>query len=70
VKTASIERKLLSVDECNALTGLSAWWFRRAAYAGRIESVKVGSRLMIPVSEVDRVITEGTRPRVSTSAAA
>ena len=35
------------------------------AYDGRVESTKVGTRLLIPASEVDRVISEGTRPRLS-----
>jgi hypothetical protein len=69
MKTAEINRKLLSVDECGAITGLSPWWFRRAAYAGRIESVKFGQRrLMIPATEVDRIIAEGTRPRTDSAA--
>lgn len=65
MKTAEISRKLLSVDECGATAGNSSWWWRRAAYAGRIESVKLGHRLMIPATEVDRIIAEGTRPRVA-----
>lgn len=60
----SVERRLLSVDECQEVSGFSSWWWRRAAYAGRVESVKVGKMLKIPAMEVDRVISEGTRPRV------
>ena len=66
----AIEKKLLSVDECRLTSGLSTWWWRRAAYAGRIESVKVGSRLLVPAKEVDRIIAEGTRPRVPSALSA
>lgn len=65
---ASIERQLLSVEECFAITGLSTWWWRRAAASGKVSSVKpCGHRgkLLIPRSEVDRVIKEATRPRVA-----
>lgn len=65
---APVEKQLLSVDECQMVTGLSSWWWRRAAYSGRVTSVKVSNRLMIPASEVDRVISEGTRPRVEVAA--
>ena len=66
----SLQRRLLSVDECQAVTGLSSWWWRRAAYAGRVESVKISNRLLIPVEAVDRIIAENTRPRVGSASAA
>lgn len=67
---ADIERKLWSVDECEAYSGMSAWYWRRAAYAGRISSVKCSNRLLIPITEVDRVISENTRPRMTETVAA
>jgi hypothetical protein len=59
-----IERRYRSVKEAEEYSGLSAWFWRRAAYAGRVESAKIGSRLLIPVSEIDRVLSEGKRPRL------
>jgi hypothetical protein len=59
--------KLLTVQDCAALTGESPWTWRARAYSGRCESVKMRgpkSRLLIPESEVYRLIQEGTRPRV------
>jgi len=67
---AGIKRRLLSVDECEVYTGLSCWWWRRGAYSGLVESVKISNRLMIPVSEVDRIISEGTRPRMTEASVA
>jgi excisionase family DNA binding protein len=43
--------------------GISVWTLRKKAYEGDIVSVKIGVKLLIPESEVDRLIQEGTRPR-------
>jgi hypothetical protein len=59
----NFEPELLGMQEAETLTGLSRWTWRRACYSGAVESVKVGRRLLIPISEVKRVIAEGTRPR-------
>jgi excisionase family DNA binding protein len=68
--SASVERKYLSVQQAQQITNISAWTWRRKAYAGQIESVKVGTRLLIPATEIDRVIAEGTRPRATVEAIA
>ena len=64
VAKLDVSRKYLSVDELEQISGISKWTWRRWAYNGRIESVKLGSRLMVPVSELERVSQEGTRPRL------
>jgi hypothetical protein len=61
---AKLEPELVSVQGAETLTGRSRWSWRRDAYEGRIESVKLGARLLIPVSEIRRVVAENTRPRV------
>jgi hypothetical protein len=53
----------VSVAEAEMLTSVSRWTWRSWAYNRRIESTKIGSRLLIPLSEVTRVLNEGTRPR-------
>jgi hypothetical protein len=63
-KQRVIEPEYLSVDEAEILSGRSRWSWRKDAYAGRIASVKVGRRLLVPMTEVRRVLAEGTRPRV------
>jgi excisionase family DNA binding protein len=43
--------------------GVSIWTLRKKAYVGDIASVKIGTKLLIPESEIERLIREGTRPR-------
>jgi hypothetical protein len=59
--------RLLTVQECGRITGESPWTWRNRAYAGIVTSVKMAgsnSRLLIPLSEVQRLIAQGTRPAV------
>lgn len=50
-------------------TGFSHWTWRKWAYEGRVASVKVGKALLIPASEVERIMAEGYRPALATAAA-
>ncbi len=61
---AKVEPELISVQSAEIMTGRSRWSWRRDAYEGRISSVKLGAKLLIPVSEIRRVIAEGTRNRI------
>ena len=45
--------------------GISIWTLRRKAYDGEVASVKIGSKLLIPESEMVRLIQVGMRPRRS-----
>ena len=54
----------MGVDDAEAMTGLSRWTWRKYAYEGRIASTKVGRRLLIPVSEIERIMMQGLRPAV------
>jgi excisionase family DNA binding protein len=65
MKTDASCRKLVSVAEAENMTGVSRWTWRRWAYDGRISSTKLGTRLLIPVDEIERLVTEGTRHRVT-----
>lgn len=49
-------------------TGLSHWTWRKYAYEGRVASIKLGKVLLIPASEVERVLAEGYRPALATAA--
>jgi hypothetical protein len=64
VVTGKIEPELMSVLSAEIMTGRSRWSWRRDAYEGRIASVKLGAKLLIPIAEIRRVIAENTRPRV------
>ena len=43
--------------------GISVWTLRKKAYEGEVASVKIGTKLLIPESELERLIREGRRPR-------
>jgi hypothetical protein len=64
---ARVEPELLSVQGAEVMTGRSRWSWRRDAYESRIASVKLGSKLLVPVTEIRRVIAEGTRPRLNST---
>jgi excisionase family DNA binding protein len=56
--------QLLTISGFAARLGISVWTARAWAYNGRITSVKVGSRLQVPESEVERIVNAGRRPHV------
>jgi hypothetical protein len=60
---AKLEPELVDVKGAEIITGRSRWSWRRDAYSGKIASVKIGSKLLIPIVEIKRVVAEGTRPR-------
>jgi hypothetical protein len=62
------EPEFVSVNEAEATYGISRWTWRQYAYKGDIESIKVGRRLLIPLSEIQRVFSDGRRPRRKPSA--
>jgi hypothetical protein len=61
-ESQSIVREFVSVKEAKALTGISDWTWRGWADTGVCASVKIGHRLLIPVSEIQRLLSEGLRP--------
>jgi hypothetical protein len=67
--TAVIEResavRLLPVGEFSRQLGISIWTGRKMCYSGVVASNKIGRKLLIPSTEVDRLIGETLRPAVS-----
>jgi excisionase family DNA binding protein len=65
-KMSETKRKMkteyLGVAEAESMTGVSRWTWRRWAYDGKIASVKLGKRLVIPASEIERLVAANTRP--------
>ena len=57
-----IKAAYLGVAEAESMTGVSRWTWRRWAYDGKIASVKLGKRLVIPASEIERLVAQNTRP--------
>jgi excisionase family DNA binding protein len=64
----NLTAEYLGVRDAEQLTGISRWTWRRMAYDGRVESAKVGRRLLIPRKEIDRLLASSTRPRLETIA--
>jgi hypothetical protein len=65
-RAKAVEPEYVTVDDAEVMTGISAWTWRKRAYAGRIASVKDTRRLLIPVSKIRRVMAEGYRPALET----
>ena len=55
--------KLLSVEQTADLLGVSKWTIRAWIAQGKLKSAKLGSRRLVPQSEVERVIADATIPR-------
>jgi excisionase family DNA binding protein len=56
------EAQFVSVADAESRTGVSRWTWRRWAYDGKVGSVKLGKRLLIPVAEIERLVAQNTRP--------
>jgi hypothetical protein len=65
VSLVSSSQRLLSIKDFGALLGVSLRTVRGWDYKGRVASVKLGARMMIPVTELDRLISENLRPALS-----
>ena len=58
---------LYPVKDAAQRLGISIWMLRKKAYDGNVASVKIGTKLLIPESEMVRLVQEGMRPRRSGS---
>ena len=59
------DAEVIRVQEFAERLRISVWTARQWAYRGKIASCKAGKRLLIPASEVTRLIDENTRPRIA-----
>jgi excisionase family DNA binding protein len=50
--------KLLRIEQTADLLGVSPWTIRAWVAQGKLKSVKLGSRRLVPESEVVRLISE------------
>ena len=51
---------LLSVDKTAEVLSISPWTVRAWIAKGRLRSTKLGSRRLIPQSEIEKLIANGT----------
>jgi excisionase family DNA binding protein len=54
--------KLQSIEKAAEVLGLSAWTVRAYVRQGKIRPIRIGRRVLIEPSEIQRVITEGKKP--------
>lgn len=60
-----IPQRLVSIQQWARVMGISVWTARQWAYSGKIASNKLGARLMVPLTEVDRICAQTARPAVN-----
>ena len=56
------EKQLYGIKECSERLGVSRDTIRRLVCAGKLRSVRVRRRVLIPSGEIDRVIRDGFAP--------
>ena len=54
------EKQLFSFGECSTRLGVSRDSLRRLARSGRLRTVRINRRVLVPATEVDRLASEGT----------
>jgi len=62
-ETARGVQELISIEAAAAQLGLSPWTLRRWVCNRRITTCKLGTRRLIPVSEITRLISDGMETR-------
>jgi excisionase family DNA binding protein len=56
--------EVIRVQEFARRLQISVWTARQWAYRGKIATCKAGKHLLVPASEVSRLIAENARPRL------
>ena len=56
---AETQERLQSVEEVSKRLSVSTFTTRRLIKAKQLRAVRVGKRVLVPQSEIERVITEG-----------
>jgi len=64
--TMSKTEAYLRVNECAEKYPMSNAWWRRAILERRISVVRIGRAVLVPQSEIDRILNEGFEPRIDT----
>ena len=59
VAASTVQRRALSPREAERTLGISHASLYRAIRAGRLRTIKLGSRTLIPVDEIDALLRAG-----------
>jgi excisionase family DNA binding protein len=54
-----INKLVMSIDESAAALGLSPWTIRKYIAEGKISAVRIGRRVFVEPSELERIVKEG-----------
>ena len=55
--------KLVTIQEAAAVLTLSPWTIRNWIAKGTVSHIRLGRRIAVPLSEVERLVREGTVDR-------
>lgn len=62
------EKSLFGLRESGEALGVSRWLIRKLVRTGKLRSVRINRRVLIPAEEIQRLATEGTQARVKQEA--
>lgn len=57
---ATTEKRAFSVPKASAMLDISTASGWNAVWSGRIRSIRIGGRVLIPATEIERLLNEGT----------
>lgn len=64
MNTTEPDPDLLTIDRVAMRLGISPWTVRKYCRTGTLASVKLGTRILIPTTEIYRIIGENLRPAI------
>jgi len=59
----ALEKKLITLTDAAALVGVSYSLMRKLVKQGRIKTVRIGKRVMIPEAEIEKLLKELSEKR-------
>ena len=57
-----MERRTLTIKETAASLGISDWMVYEMVKRGEIKTIRVGKRILVPVSALDQFVAENQSP--------
>ena len=61
-----VTQKYFTLTQAQKLTGLSRYTWKGYAASGKVASIKLDKKILIPVEEIQRVMDAGYRPAAAT----
>ena len=57
-----VERRTLTIKETAASLGISDWMVYEMVKRGELKTIRVGKRILVPVSALDQFVSENQSP--------